>query len=516
MNNTITLPTLKPIHLQRTFCQALPKILGCKDYSDQEELIVKMDRELTKSGVEDLFLKLSLERYDAEKRDTMDEWCRVRFAQHSIRALRCTVLRNLLGESLRGMSRRLAECPLYQKFCGLNDFELTRIPSKSTLQSYEHWLSEDKMLFILHALREAVSNEEKAKSIGLKKTIQMNTVIVDTTCLEANIHFPVDWVLLRDVVRTLMKATACIRRHGLKERMIDPMLFLSRINKECIAMSAKQRKKNGNKSGRRRKKGASKAQKDVLRKMKNIVNIVEEHALRHRNLLDQEWGQTDLTRAEAEVIINRIDSIIAQIPEAKHQAHERIIGGRQVPPDKKIFSLYDRDIRISVKGKAGARAEFGNILFLAQQDLGYIIDHELLKETSPGDIQLLLKRYDKLKEATGNRLATLSADRGFDAKSTRNLLKKDGVYNVICPKDPKELSRRIKEEPKFKKTLKNRGCIEGRISILKNVFLWETPKAKGYENRSMQVTWAVLSHNLWVIARKARWKEDCELAPLAG
>src|SRR3990167_9109177 len=127
MNNTITLPTLKPIHLQRTFCQALPKILGCKDYSDQEELIVKMDRELTKSGVEDLFLKLSLERYDAEKRDTMDEWCRVRFAQHSIRALRCTVLRNLLGESLRGMSRRLAECPLYQKFCDLNDFELTRI-----------------------------------------------------------------------------------------------------------------------------------------------------------------------------------------------------------------------------------------------------------------------------------------------------------------------------------------------------------------------------------------------------
>ena len=136
MSNTITLPILKPVHLQQTFCQALPKILGCKEYSDQEELILKIDRLLTKSGVEDFFLKSSLERYDEERRDTIDEWCRVRFGQHSIRALRCTVLRNLLGESLRGMSKRLAECVLYQRFCRLNDFELTRIPSKSTLQSY--------------------------------------------------------------------------------------------------------------------------------------------------------------------------------------------------------------------------------------------------------------------------------------------------------------------------------------------------------------------------------------------
>ena len=37
--------------------------------------------------------------------------------------------------------------------------------------------------------------------------------------------------------------------------------------------------------------------------------------------------------------------------------------------------------------------------------------------------------------------------------------------------------------------------------MLKNVFLGGIPRAKGFENRQLQVAWAVLSHNLWVIAR---------------
>lgn len=35
--------------------------------------------------------------------------------------------------------------------------------------------------------------------------------------------------------------------------------------------------------------------------------------------------------------------------------------------------------------------------------------------------------------------------------------------------------------------LKRRAQTEGRIGILKNVFLQETPRAKGFENRALQV-----------------------------
>lgn len=121
------------------------------------------------------------------------------------------------------------------------------------------------------------------------------------------------------------------------------------------------------------------------------------------------------------------------------------------------------------------------------------------------------------KEVTGNRLTSLSADRQFCSAGTTKLLAEKNIYNGICPKDPKKLSEQMKEEDqRLKKLLRRRAQTEGRIGILKNVFLQETPKAKGYEHRAMQVAWAILAHNLWVVARRGRWKAEEELTPLAA
>ena len=41
----------------------------------------------------------------------------------------------------------------------------------------------------------------------------------------------------------------------------------------------------------------------------------------------------------------------------------------------KILSLYEQDVRILVRGKAGAEVEFGNALYLAEQADGLIVDY---------------------------------------------------------------------------------------------------------------------------------------------
>ena len=63
------------------------------------------------------------------------------------------------------------------------------------------------------------------------------------------------------------------------------------------------------------------------------------HAKRYRGILDDCWEETDLTRPQAEVILRGMDNVIAQLPEAQRQAHERVIGGRKVPSKDKILSL---------------------------------------------------------------------------------------------------------------------------------------------------------------------------------
>ncbi len=63
------------------------------------------------------------------------------------------------------------------------------------------------------------------------------------------------------------------------------------------------------------------------------------------------------------------------------------------------------------RGKAGAELEVGNSLFLAESVDGYILDHELKREKSPGDSRWLQERYEGLKEKCNPQLYGLAAER---------------------------------------------------------------------------------------------------------
>jgi hypothetical protein len=193
-----------------------------------------------------------------------------------------------------------------------------------------------------------------AGPLDLKEPVNLEEYFVDTTAIKANVHFPVDWVLLRDATRTLMKAVTLIRREGLKTRMEPPSEFLRRITRLCIEMTHSRRKPESRKERKR-----------ILRAMKKLVKVVGRHARKHRDLLDREWEKTDWSRRQAEQVLRRMDQVLELLPRAQKQAHERIIGERKVANAEKILSLYEPDIQVLVRGNAGAEVEFGNKLLLA-------------------------------------------------------------------------------------------------------------------------------------------------------
>jgi hypothetical protein len=57
------------------------------------------------------------------------------------------------------------------------------------------------------------------------------------------------------------------------------------------------------------------------------------------------------------------------------------------------------------------------------------------------------------------------------------------------------------QEERFAKLQGRRGQAEGRIGIFKNCFLGRPCRSKGFVHRDLNITWSVLAHNLWVIAR---------------
>ncbi len=502
------------IALQDFLRTSLPRVFGCKEYNEEKENLERIDNILIKSGLEVKFLQMSLMNWeskynqvDGEKecvKKRKGEAARQSYLKQSSLALRCMILLLLTGNSFREMSKAIAKTPLYQGFCRIENLIYVKVPSKSLLQKFSYWLSEEQMREINVELGMILGNKEKALDVGLEKELDMSSVWVDSTCLEANIHFPVDWVLLKDAARSILKSIQVIRKHGLKHRMPDPVVLLARVNALAMGISAGRR--NPQKKKQRNK---------MFRKLCEICKVIEEHGKTYRKELDEKWEETDLSRKQAEARLKRIDKIIEQLPEARRQAYERIIGKRPVASKDKKLSLYEEDVHVIVRGKAGARVEFGNTLFIAEGDEGFIVDYKLKRESSNGDGKLLISRMDEIITGCGGKLERITGDRGFATQEVGEVLKKAGVTNNLCPRSPADIKKRLEEDEVFKMDLTRRGQTEGRIGILKNKFLGGCPTWKGFKGREQAVSWAVLAHNLWVVARK-KWKVEKTSAKKAG
>ena len=160
-------------------------------------------------------------------------------------------------------------------------------------------------------------------------------------------------------------------------------------------------------------------------------------------------------------------------------------------------------LHVIVRKKAGAEVEFGNTLFLAENPQGLILDWELFRESAPADAALLPRTVARMQEAYAPGPKALAGDRGFDSELNRFGLNEEKIFNAVCPRSPGQLRQRNRSW-KFKRMQRRRAQTEGRIGIVKNVFLGGRMRCKGFEHRELTVTWTVLVHNLWVLARLPR------------
>lgn len=235
--------------------------------------------------------------------------------------------------------------------------------------------------------------------------------------------------------------------------------------------------------------------------MKKLSNCIIKHGKSYRDLLSANWEQTSLSEAQTKQIIDRINSILEQLPKAIKQAHERIIGERPVASKDKILSLYDKDAHIIVRGKAGNEVEFGQGLLLVEQKDGLIIDWKLFKDQPPADNKVVEDIISRIEEHHG-KIKSLCGDRGFSSKDNDVTLEEKEIYNAICPRNPSELQDKLLD-PKFLSLQTRRSQTEARIGIFKNVFCGKPLRSKIIEYKIHAINWNILTHNLWVLSRRA-------------
>ena len=496
--------TIVPI--QTSFDKQIPdNIRGNSEYFLELELLQNMDYLLKESGAEVMVMEAwfkDAKNIKQSKGESTKLSCKVKISiqERATFALRAAILRKHLDLSYRQFAKVLALAPLYQWFCNMSSWKKIKIPGKTILNDLEQALPENLVTEIVNKLTTfSISESGREGLLHTKDKIDISECFFDTFCLKTNIHYPTDWILLRDASRTLMLGVMKIRKENICNRMAnDCQSFVTDMNKLCIEMTHSARREGGRK-----------LRKKCFRKMKKLVKRISKHAKIHLQKLNKEWMNTDLSEKQMLQIAKRIENILEQLPEAIRQGHERIIGDRPIKSTDKILSLYENDVNVIVRHKASAMVEYGNKVSLLEQKDGLIIDWDLSKDGAPVDTKLCIASYDRTKEKLGV-IGALSADRGCNSAKNSKHLKDNNTYDATCPRSVDELSLRMNEE-QFRELQKRRASTEARIAILGN-FTGEKLKCKSYTHRRQQFSLCVLTHNLWklsklIIIGKQYWSE---------
>lgn len=473
------------VALQNEFCPELPPVVGNRDFRELDALLTRMDEVIVQSGIEEEFLA----SFPAKQRRTQKQCRRL------LTALRCTLVRMLFRLPYRRAAREFAVNYLYQKFCNLIRVERIDAPSHSTLERYEKMVSPEILQKLVAHLNHAAalpSDVPAAQALELETPVDLRVEYVDATALKARVHYPVDWLLLRDAVRTLTLAIVQVRKRGIVSRMPKaPQDYLCVMNKLCIQMTHA-----------RRTKDAKRIRKKTLRAMKKQLRTVAELSRRHLEKLRKQGASKGLSVTTILVLEQKFTVILEQVDAIIRQAHERIIGERRVGNKDKTLSLYEPDMHVIVRGKAGAEVEFGNTLFLAEQADGLVIDWHLYEEQAPADSRMLPAHLERTENKNGIVLQSLTGDRGFDSAENAERLGNE-IQNNICPRNIERLNERLRDK-KFRDHQIRRAQTEARIAIIMHGFLGNPARKWGYKNKARLCAWGILAHNLWVLARLPR------------
>ncbi len=111
------------------------------------------------------------------------------------------------------------------------------------------------------------------------------------------------------------------------------------------------------------------------------------------------------------------------------QADKRVLKGEKVPPDEKLYSLFESHTELIVRGKAGKPIEFGHKILIAQT-AGKYIHHYQVMEKQIADKDLLVPAIDAHKNLFGCYPQVLTTDKGF-YESMQQIAELEGKIPVV-------------------------------------------------------------------------------------
>jgi transposase, IS5 family len=386
--------------------------------------------------------------------------------------LRMLIVRRLYDWSFEATERNVSDSLVLRQFTRLY---LEAAPDDTTLIRWANLIGPQTLGRL---------NERVVALACRHKATRGRKLRTDATVVETNIPHPTDSALLSDGVRVLSRLVG--RAKGLLEGSGE--LFRNRTR------SAKRLARGIDQGTRRRGEEAKEALKGTYGRLIGVAKASLRQAQKVRRMLPPQ-----APRGLA-VELERFEGLVERVVD---QTERRLLEGESVKATEKLVSLFEEHTSIIRRGKAGKQTEYGHKVWLEETEGGIISGYRVL-EGNPADRDQLLPALEHHEERFGKPPRLVAADRAVYSPENERRCQKRGVERVCLPKAGNNSQQRQEHERQgwFRRGMRFRAGIEGRISVSKRRGFLSRCREKGEEGFHRWVGWGVICSNLGSIARK--------------
>jgi len=325
------------------------------------------------------------------------------------------------------------------------------------------------------------------KKLTEKKVLRGRKVRVDTTVVEADIHYPTDVDLLADGVRVVTRTVKQLQQTGVETGGKFRNVGRS-VKKRLLALG------KGLKQDDEEKKQATRASVTA-----EVLAITERVVRRAKAAQEQviQWVEQQGERVPKRITcrvrqlatwLERTERVIAQT--------KQVLGGDRHVKNR-LVSLFDPDARPIKKGNLRRPTEFGFKVVVTDEDHGFVTDYEVFIG-NPGDTTVLVPAIERHAKRVGTAPKEIATDRGMARPTNEKALLKLGLERCSLPKTgPKTAAEQAKERSRwFRRLQRFRAGGEGRISLLKRRYGWRHSRLRGLDGVKTWIGWGAITHNL--------------------
>ena len=282
------------------------------------------------------------------------------------------------------------------------------------------------------------------------------TVRGDSFVVQTNIHYPTDSSLIADGLRKVL---------GLAATLAGLFGLVGWRQHKHLYRKARKLVRTIDRIAARKGSGYQERMKQPYRELLAVADMLLTRAETLRETV-RKYGTGG--GAEALALDKGLETFLQRTRHVCNLARRRVLEGETIPNHEKLFSIFETHTQLYKRGKAGEPVQFGRLVLVFEDGVGFITHHHLLPRDQ-GDRDVVVEQTRTAQKRHRGRIRRGSFDRGFHSPQVQDELAKIIEHPCVPMPGSKQAAEQEKTASvEFRNARQSHPGIESAIGALQS------------------------------------------------